>query len=191
MWCGPEGRLTPADTLRDCFESRPFTNRRPPRGKPGLRAPDPTKRSDELLRRPGDLPEISLPSLDFNLIIPEIRRRPILTNNAPVRTGRVFLFANNSGTLAPEKMLGAGAPHPTEPGAFIGVSQKKANFNGHGFSDLVVGAVRKAPAGSAVRSGLAEVFVGGPNGLSFVGELSIAGLAPPFDGDDLGYSMDQ
>lgn len=88
-------------------------------------------------------------------------------------------------------MLGAGASVPTEADAFIGASQKAADFNGDGFSDLVVGAINKTPTGASAQSGLAEVFVGGPNGLTYVGELNHATLAPLFDGEAFGGSLDQ
>ncbi len=203
---GRQGRLTGADVMRDCFEPRPFVNRRPNRAAI-VRSPRPVRRGDAQIpgrevgtvdrpnvhgrTRPGGQPDIQVPSLDCTLIIPDLGRQPVLTNISPIRTGRVFLFANNNGTLEPDQLLGGGAPVPIEADAFIGSAQKAADFNGDGFSDLVVGAINKTPAGAAVRSGLAEVFVGGPNGLTYVGELNHATLAPLFDGENFGGSMDQ
>lgn len=211
---GRQGRLTAADVMRDCFEPRPFANRRPNR-EPIVRSPRPARRGDAQIPRRdarggdrvgdragdssnvggrtrlGGRPDIQVPSLDCTLIIPDLGRQPVLTNISPIRTGRVFLFANNNGTLEPDQLLGGGAPVPIEADAFIGASQKAADFNGDGFSDLVVGAINKTPAGATARSGLAEVFVGSPNGLTYVGELNHATLAPLFDGENFGGSMDQ
>jgi hypothetical protein len=207
---GRQGRLTAADVMRDCFEPRPFATRRPNR-EAIVRSPRPVHRGDARVprrdgrsvdrvgdrsnvggrTRSGSQPDIQVPSLDCTLIITDFGRQPVLTNISPIRTGRVFLFANKNGTLEPDQLLGGGAPVPIEAGAFIGASQKAADFNGDGFADLVVGAINKTPAGATVRSGLAEVFVGGPNGLTYVGELNHATLAPLFDGENFGGSMDQ
>lgn len=190
--------LLPRDILTECFEPRPI--RQPvhsPVTDPTRNESGTTRRSDplrtgrtgeSLFPRPGD----PLPNrgFDCNLLIPERNRQPIV-DREPKRTGRVFLFANEDGALVADTMLGAGAPHPTQNDALIGTSLKSADFNGDGFADLVSGAMGKRPQSGTVRSGAAEVFIGGMGGLKFVGELDQTGLSPEVNRDRFGVSLDR
>ncbi len=190
--------LLPRDVLAECFDPQPIRQPQlrpvtdPIRNEPGTarRADALTagRTSNRLLPRPGG----PLPNrgFDCNLLIPEHNRQPIVDRD-PKRTGRVFLFANDNGSLVADMMLGAGAPHPTQNDALIGVSLKSADFNGDGYADLVSGAMGKRPQSGSVRSGAAEVFIGGMDGLRFVGELDQTGLSPEVNLDRFGGSLDR
>ncbi len=190
--------LLPRDILTECFEPRPI---RQPERRPVL---DPIRNEPSTARRPNSLnprrtgerliprPGGPLPNrgFDCNLLIPEQNRQPIVDRD-PKRTGRVFLFANEGGALVAERMLGAGAPHPTQNDALIGTSLKSADFNGDGYDDLVSGAMGKRPQSGTTRSGAAEVFIGGMGGLKYVGEIDQTGLSQEVNRDRFGVSLDR
>ncbi|MEO1494143.1 MAG: FG-GAP-like repeat-containing protein [Pseudomonadota bacterium] len=193
--------LTPSDVLSECFEPEILAR---PLIRPGggivsnepARSRMPDALADERSRfttlpRPGDPPlPVQERPFNCNFLIPETNRPPI-RDRTPKRTGRVFLFKNDSGTLVPEGMLGAGAPHPTQAEALIGFSLKAADFNGDGYADLVSGATGKRPQSGGARGGAAEVFIGGMGGLKFVGELDQTGLSPNIEQDRFGASLDR
>lgn len=204
-------RLMPHDILTECFEPRPFRRpvgqpvRRPIAGASssavfdrrrdvlretsGRTGPSAVPTGERRIPLPGDLPQ-PRHEFDCNILIPE-QNRPLIRDTTPKVTGRVFLFANQGGTLVPEEMLGAGAPHPSQSDALIGWSLKSADFNGDGYADLASGAIGKRPQSGGPRSGAAQIFLGGPNGLTFVGELDQTGLSLDVDGERYGTSLNR